>query len=271
MRSSLLKDILNTLDQKRSCSFDLASLAEEIGYSKYHLCRAFHAATGEPLITYMRRLSLARSAERLRAGDKIIDTAFEYGYQSQAAYHRAFVSMFTITPKAFQAGKHHPSLLLKKPWNETLMPAKPPESYSCELEAFSLWGIGGEYSYDAIDDIAELWETFHNTVPRSEPSFGVTYDLPKKTSQFRYFAACRKPSQTGLKSLIVPKQSYQVFRHKGAINSLMQTFNYIWGLWLPTQGTKVCGIDFERYPPGFDPNDDNAHVDIFIPLSKQSI
>lgn len=269
MNNSLLKDILKTLDQKRSSTFDLASLAKEIGYSKYHLCRAFHAATGEPLITYMRRLALARSAEQLREGGRIIDTAFEYGYQSQEAYHRAFVSMFNITPKAFQSGRHHPSLLLKKPWNETMMPVQEPENYACELDAFSLWGLGGEYSYEELDEIAILWERFHKLIPQQEQSFGVTYELPENPDRFRYFAACSESSKEhGLKSLRVPQQRYQVFKHQGSIDTLMQTFNYIWGLWLPSHGAKVSGVDFERYPPGYQPHDNSGYIDIFIPLAN---
>jgi len=48
----------------------------------------------------------------------------------------------------------------------------------------------------------------------------------------------------------------------------MQTFNYIWGLWLPSHGAKVSGVDFERYPPAYQPHDNSGYIDIFIPLSN---
>ena len=124
MKESLLKDILFALDQKLTPPFDLDTLADEIGYSKYHLCRAFHAATGEGLITYMRRLTLSRSAKCLQAGHGVLDVAIAHGYQSQEAYHRAFVKMFRLTPAEFQRGQAHHSLWLKRSWSEQLMPER---------------------------------------------------------------------------------------------------------------------------------------------------
>ncbi len=267
MKASLLKDILLALDQKLNPPYDLDTLANEIGYSKYHLCRAFHAATGEGLITYMRRLTLSRSAASLRAGRSVLDVAVAHGYQSQEAYHRAFVKMFGLTPAAFQRGQAHHSLWLKRSWNEKLMPIAPPETYSTELEAFSLWGMGSDVSYDDFDALITLWENFHQHIPRSRETFGVTAPLPDEPNKFRYYAAIPQPSDLiGLKPLSIPKQKYQVFLHRGTAAGIMQTLNYIWGTWLPSQRVTVAGIDFERYAANYDPSDPKGEVEMYIPV-----
>ncbi|TNC80505.1 MAG: hypothetical protein C9356_13940 [Oleiphilus sp.] len=270
MKPSLLKDIFQALDNRLSPPFRLDDLAQEIGYSKYHLCRAFHAATGEGLVTYLRRLTLSRSARSLRSGGRILDVAIAHGYQSQEAYHRAFAKMFGVTPLEFQKGHSHPSLLLKRSWNAEFMPQRTPETYQVTREAFTLWGMGGEYSYDHFDEIFSLWQRFHDVVPQSEDTYGVTFPLPSLPDHFRYYAAiARESERLALKTLTLPKQQYQVFVHHGPASTLMQTFNYIWGIWVPENDYVVTGIDFERYPAGFDPMDNNGEIEIYIPISRR--
>ncbi len=269
MKQSLLEDILTTLERRLEPPFDLDALAHEIGYSKYHLCRAFHAATGEGLVTYLRRLTLARSAASLTAGMRVLDVAVAHGYQSQESYHRAFVKMFNMTPKEFQRGEHHHSLFLKQAWSTNLMPVQEPENYTQELNAFSLWGMGGEYSYDHFDDLFTLWEQFHQHIPRSKETFGTTFPLPNRAMHFRYYAAAAHPCESlRLVNIRIPEQRYQVFLHKGKASHLPQTLNYIWGIWLPEHRCTVSGIDFERYPPGYDPNDPNAVVELHLPVRQ---
>ncbi len=267
MKQSLLEDILKALDQRLVPPFDLDALSKEIGYSKYHLCRAFHAATGEGLVTYLRRLSLSRSALCLKEGERVLDVALANGYQSQEAYHRAFVKMFNMTPSEFQHGKHHHSMFLKQPWNKQLMPISEPENYSLALDDFCLWGMGGEYSYDHFDDMFDLWRKFHCHVPHSQETFGTTFPLTQRTHHFRYFAASGTPCESiSLVRLHIPKQRYQVFIHQGKAENLLQTLNYIWGIWMPNHGFSVSGIDFERYPPDYHPEDPNGRVELHIPI-----
>lgn len=267
MNASLLKDILHHLEKQGEPPFDLEALARDIGYSKYYLCRAFHAATGEGLITYLRRLALARSAEQLRAGRRVMDVAVAYGYQSHEAYHRAFRRMFGITPAAFQRGDTHPSLLLKRAWHGELMPPHTPHTYQVDWPETQLWGMGGEFTYDEFDQIEILWQRFHHHIDDRTDTFGVTIGLPENPHRFQYYAASDQRSESlGLKSLCLPARRYQVFEHRGPVASLMQTFNYIWGVWLPDHQCRVEGIDFERYPAGFDPNDPDGMIEIYIPI-----
>lgn len=271
MKQSLLEDIFQALEKRLAPPFRLDQLAQEIGYSKYHLSRAFHAATGEGLVTYLRRLTLARSAHSLRNGERILDVAIAHGYQSQEAYHRAFFKMFGITPLEFQKGRSHPSLLLKRSWNAEFMPLQMPSTYRTTLESFTLWGMGGEYSYDHFDAIFSLWQRFHEAVPATTETYGVTFALPSQPARFRYFAATAHAHEDlALKPLTLPKQQYQVFVHRGKADTLMHTFNYIWGTWLPENNLSVSGIDFEHYPPGYDPDDAAGHIDIYIPVTPLS-
>ena len=273
MQPQFLKALLKLLAESNEDLLDLDVLAQKTGYSKYHLCRAFHAATNEPLQTYMRRLRLARSAEALRRGDRILDVAIACGYQSQEAFHRAFTKMFNITPKALQNGQHHPSLLFKQPWLDSLMP---PPALDCREEsrdAFTLYGMGGVFSYEEIPDIIALWQSFQQRFPDYKQSYGVTLNHEADSTRFQYYAALPDTGIKMAKDLVVieiPKQQYKVFRYQGTADSLLQAFNYIWGVWLPEQRRfNVSGIDFEQYPAGYDPESGSSWVDIYIPVTRR--
>lgn len=85
-------------------------LCEEMDYRVFGriLCcsasefsRIFAFAAGIPISEYIRRRRLSMAAlEIQRDHGKIIDVAMKYGYESQAAFSRAFKAMHGITPMA---------------------------------------------------------------------------------------------------------------------------------------------------------------------------
>lgn len=67
--------------------------------SEYHFRRMFSFLSGMPLGEYIRRRRLALAAVLLKSGDKkIIDIAFEMGYESSDAFTKAFQTMHGVTP-----------------------------------------------------------------------------------------------------------------------------------------------------------------------------
>lgn len=271
MQSQFLNALLKLLEDHADEQWNLDRLAQRTGYSKYHLCRAFHAATQEPLQTYLRRLRLSKAADALKRGERVVDIALDCGYQSQEAFHRAFRKMFGITPRHFQVGEHHPSLLLKMPWKEQFMPLQSVPVRDATLDEFSLYGLGGHYSYDQINQIEALWERYSLNIETPIDTFGVT--LPSQLdSGFHYYAATRtkvKSFANELSLLTIPRQHYKVFRYTGSASSMLRAFNYIWGVWLPEQkDVEVNGIDFEHYPEDYNPFDEKSWVDIYIPIVK---
>jgi AraC-like DNA-binding protein len=87
----------------------LKELAGAAGYSPFHAARLFREATGMPPFEYIRARRLTMAALRLRdGGDKIIDVALDFVFDSHEGFTRAFSRQFGIAPKRYSR-KRRPS------------------------------------------------------------------------------------------------------------------------------------------------------------------
>lgn len=78
-------------------------LAEIAGFSIPHFHRVFTANTGESAIGYVRRLRLVRAGQKLRMGAvDIMEVALVAGYESHAAFSKAFRKQFGVSPNEFR-------------------------------------------------------------------------------------------------------------------------------------------------------------------------
>jgi AraC family transcriptional regulator len=95
---------------------DRETLAAIAGFSVPHFHRVFTAQTGESAISYVRRLRLERAGRKLRMGAvDITEVALAAGYDSHAAFSKAFRQQFGLSPSEFrQLGCPAATRLLKK-------------------------------------------------------------------------------------------------------------------------------------------------------------
>lgn len=78
----------------------LGDIARAIGLSAFHLCRAFHAATGSTLHAYRDEMRLRRALGRLAAGEEITGVALDLGYSSHSHFTAAFRRRFGLSPSS---------------------------------------------------------------------------------------------------------------------------------------------------------------------------
>src|SRR5665811_2453814 len=73
------------------------------GVSRFHMVRAFAAATGLSVMRYVRARRLTEAARALAGGaPDILSLALEADYGSHEAFTRAFRDQFGITPEALR-------------------------------------------------------------------------------------------------------------------------------------------------------------------------
>ena len=79
------------------------ALAREVALSRSALAERFTALVGEPPMQYLTRWRLALAAQMLRAGrDPVIRIAERAGYESEAAFSRAFKREFGVPPASWR-------------------------------------------------------------------------------------------------------------------------------------------------------------------------
>lgn len=78
-------------------------LADVAGFSIPHFHRIFTDRVGENISTYVRRVRLERAGRKLRMGAvDITEVALAAGYDSHAAFGRAFKQQFGLSPSQFR-------------------------------------------------------------------------------------------------------------------------------------------------------------------------
>ncbi len=80
----------------------MAELSCAAGFSPWHSYRLFQRFTGLTPSCYVRRLRLARAAMKLKEGStKVIDAAFDLGFETADGFTRAFYREFGMLPSEY--------------------------------------------------------------------------------------------------------------------------------------------------------------------------
>src|SRR5471030_1063898 len=86
------------------------------GVSRFHMVRSFAAATGLPVMRYVRARRLTEAARALAGGaPDILALALEADYGSHEAFTRAFRDHFGVTPEMVRAATCVNKLRLQEP------------------------------------------------------------------------------------------------------------------------------------------------------------
>lgn len=98
----------------------LADVADEVGYSRFHLVRLFHSVMGITPGQYLAAVRFDAAKRLLLAGDdKVIDVCMAVGFSSPGTFTRRFALDVGMTPREFRALPH---LLAAAPPRPVLMP-----------------------------------------------------------------------------------------------------------------------------------------------------
>ena len=82
----------------------VADIADAAGYSLYHFCRVFNAATHHTPYSYLTRRRLAEAARALVTTDRrVIDIALDYQFNNPETFTRACRRVFDATPSQLRA------------------------------------------------------------------------------------------------------------------------------------------------------------------------
>jgi AraC family transcriptional regulator len=255
----------------------LDEISAMAGVSRFHMVRAFAAATGFSVIRYVRVRRLTEAARALAAGaPDILQVALDADYGSHEAFTRAFRDHFGVTPEMVRATTCLATLKLQEPilMESTAFDTIAPPRFETG-KAMLVAGIGDRFNHDNGAGIPGLWQRFHQYVQSFPGRIGpVAYGVCTNgddAGNFDYIAGVEVADFSDLprefSRVRIPEQRYAVFSHTDHISTIRRTISSIWNHWLPSSGHKLADApSFERYDDKFDPVSGNGGLEIWVPI-----
>src|SRR5437588_7317196 len=255
---------------------DIAAIA---GISRFHMVRAFAAATGFSVMRYVRVRRLSEAARALANGaPDILTVALDPDYGSHEAFTRAFRDHFGVTPEAVRGLAHLDNLRLQEPivMDSTVIDNLQPPRFETG-KPLLVAGLGERYTWESGAAIPGQWQRFRQSVANFPGRIGkVAYGVccnADDAGNFDYIAGVEVADFSDLprefSRVRIPEQRYAVFSHKDHVSTIRRTVNTIWNHWLPASGLKAADApSFERYDENFDPATGNGGLEIWVPLRE---
>jgi len=253
---------------------DIAGVA---GVSRFHMVRAFAAATGFSVMRYVRARRLSEAARSLAAGaPDILQVALDADYGSHEAFTRAFRDHFGLTPETVRSLAYIDDVKLQEPiqMNTSFIENLSPPRFETP-KPLLVAGIGERYNHDNGAGIPSQWQRFHQVVDDipcrlGKAAYGVCCN-GDDAGNFDYIAGVEVSDFSDLSRpffrVRIPEQRFAVFSHREHVSTIRSTINTIWNQWLPDSGLKVADAPvFERYSENFDPLTGNGGFEIWVPV-----
>jgi AraC family transcriptional regulator len=262
----------------------LERIAGQAGLSAYHFSRLFTARMGRSVMAHVRGRRLVRGARRL-CGEpdlKLVELAFDCGFESQEAFTRAFKRVFGVSPGRFRNGFAVDPIEGQFPMNAPAARCTPVVLLPglATLPAFRVAGPARRFDEATKSDIPQLWSALIGALPfagqvPSWATYGVVSSLDKSEGCFQYLAGvgvtpdCVPPA--GFSAMEIPAATYAVLRitlDGSALHpQVKQAMAQIWGELIPASGLQVVdGPDFELYDGRFDPQKAGSVIDFHVPV-----
>lgn len=274
-------EALDHLEHDLDGDIKLEELGRLAGCSAYHFQRMFSYLAGVPLNEYIRRRRMTRAAADLRNGDKVLDVALRYGYDSPTAFNRAFQAVHGVAPSlAKQDGvmlKAFPRIRFKF----VLKGDTEMEYQIVQKEAFRIVGfrtpipMDQEESFQAVPRFwMETGPKLGQLVPLMDPQMhGVlgVCTCHRDEANFYYIAvASDAPAGEGMCEWTVPASTWAVFSGQGPAPAAIQELQKrVVSEWLPDSGYEWAQApDVEVYLT--DPGVEEPRFQVWLPIQKAS-
>lgn len=101
MDRKLIQKSIDYIEDHLKTDISAAELSDMAGFSLFHYYRLFSCAVGMPVMQYVLRRRLLNAIYEISCGNKMIDAALNYGFETYAGFYRAFQREFGYTPSQY--------------------------------------------------------------------------------------------------------------------------------------------------------------------------
>lgn len=112
----LLQNSIDYIEENLKAETSVEELACMTGFSLFYYYRIFQNTIGISVMQYITRLKLLNAIYEISRGNKMIDVALCYGFETHAGFYKAFVREFSLSPSTYL--KKHKA---KKPYKINLI------------------------------------------------------------------------------------------------------------------------------------------------------
>lgn len=259
--------------------------AKAVSYSYHHFHRYFSAVMGETIGSYIRSRRLTQAAwELVHTSRKVIDIGLSLRFDTAEGFARAFKERYSMTPTEYR--KNGIDVLIGSR-QTSWAPDRPVITYagmSPEIVAVpevSLMGLRFRATVGGME-MVPMWQKFASQIPAellSNNRYGV-FEAENACSSEAFHTDSTAAAFVGVEipeNYPVPRQmqekklcggDYARFIHKGTVDTLIQTYHYIWGVWFPKSEYDLADReDFECYTGRFlGADDERSEIDIYFPI-----
>lgn len=247
----------------------------------YHFQRMFSYIAGTPLSEYIRNRRLTKAALDLQNGEKVIDVAIRYGYESPTAFNRAFQKIHNVSPSVAQKEgtflKAYPPISFKI----TIKGVEEMEYRIVKKEEMRIVGVKAlleKNIEENFNTVPMLWQEVAQSGkimeiaslmgPDSKGVLGVSACMDY-LDKWEYYIAVEtdKEAPKGLEEYTIPACTWAVFPGEGQMPTAIQDIEKrAITEWLPTSGYEYADApDIELY---LNQDPMNSKFEVWIPIRK---
>jgi len=244
-----LDPVLRWLAANPDATPDLHQLADLACLSPYHFHRVYRAMLGETVTATVQRIRMQRAAADLSSTDTPLkNIAQRAGYESEAAFNRAFGALFGIPPGRYRAARSQPIT----PQELAMYPIAIEDFPGITLAV--LPHRGNEQEIGPVFSRAFMLAVSRGIATPDAIGFGVYFDDPEQVpeSQLRSLAgmAVAPDADIGqeLERFEIPAGRCAVLKYTGPYNEMRKPYDWLFSEWLPASGMSPADFPmFEQY------------------------
>lgn len=292
-----LRQAVDYMEQHILEDISVSDVAKKLYISPFYLQKGFKIMTGYSISEYIRYRRLYLAALDILTGRyKVIDIAYQYGYDTPESFTKAFSRFHGVSPSQVRkdTGKIRTFLPLKI--SVSIQGGNDMDYVVEKMSNFQLIGLKREFSFGAsYEELPKYWDEFKEKYGsvlfgKKEPEgelekaicdyqigeFGVCVDDlgDEKEGKFSYMIAGAYHGGTvpeGMSIHTFPDMEWAKFRCYGKMPVALQAINTkIYKEWLPGNPDYeiALGTNIEWYDKG-DVNAEDYRSEIWIPVKRK--
>ncbi|AET67135.1 hypothetical protein Desor_1478 [Desulfosporosinus orientis DSM 765] len=218
--------------------------------SPFHFQRMFHMITGLTVAEYRRRRRLTLSAQEIMLGEKVIDVALKYGYETPEAFTKAFRKVHGMSPSAAREPGANLKAFPKLSFHISIKGDKDMNYKMIDKSTFKVIGKARRITTkdgENLQLIPAFWNecmedgSYERICSLADESgvFGICMDFEQNYEAFTYMIAVKDNGSApeDFRAAEIPAARWAVFESVGPMpGAIQKVWERIYSEWFPATG-----------------------------------